>query len=302
MKAGFVIDRYAWQKVVEQLVLPPFQAKDVFARFVSDRICQRTPAKIEDLVSFLEECRSSNPTLFEYLQQRVSASILKPVGRQAGLDAFCQTDHHLPVLEPQPPKHTAEVIADMLNRQSSEYALSTRPRRDYLQHVETHSIELTNGDPCDLNKLLRRYRQYSKSLIIADPYLFNQKSASDVRVFIDALIKKPTTTRIILLTSEFRYEKEPETDFTAFRGLNVELRLVNQSIATKEMHDRWVIADWTAFHVGAGLDSIITGHIKKTTTIQVHPRLASTHETYDEAFAHHEWLAEDGQSRRFTLF
>jgi hypothetical protein len=301
MGAGFVIDRYAWRKVAEQMVRPPIFAEDVFAQFVSERICQRTPAEIEDLVSFMEECRVSNPPLFEYLQQRVAASVLHPLAKSSSLDTLSKAEHHLPVLEPQPPQRTAETIADVLNRHSSEYALSTRPKRDYLQHVETHSIELTNGDSCDLTQLFRKYRQYSRSLILADPYLFHKRSALGIRAFIDSLVKKPTTTRILLLTSDFRSEKAPETDFTVFHGLNAEIRLVNQFIASKEMHDRWVIADWTAFHVGAGMDSFITGRVMKTTTIQVHPRLASTHKTYDEALAHHEWLAEDGQSKRFEF-
>lgn len=301
MDTGFVIDRCAWQKVVEQLVLPPFQTKDVFAKFVSDRICQRTPARIEDLVSFLEECRKSNPTLFEYLQQRVSASILKPVGHVSGLDALSQTDQHLPVLEPEPPNRTLQTIVETLNRSRSEYALSTRSIHDYRMHVESHSIELTYGDPCDVKELFRRYRQYSKSLIIADPYLFNDRFAIQLRAFIDALIKMPSKTHIVILTSDFRHKNSRETDYSAFKDLNLEIRFVNRFVIKDEMHDRWVIADWTAFHVGAGLDSFITGQIENTTTIQVQPRLASTHKTYDEARAHHEWLAEDEQSSKFVF-
>ncbi len=301
MGAGFVIDRYAWPKVADQMVRPPIQAEDVFARFVSDRICKRTPAHIEDLVSFLEMCRTSNPLLFDYLQQRVAASDFQHVAKTNSLDDLSKTEQHLSVLEPQAPARTLQTIVETLNRSGAEYALCTRPIQEYKMHVESHSIELTHGDPCDMTELFRRYRQYSRTLIVADPYLFNRRSAVQLRAFIGALIKIPSKTRILILTSDFRHETSRETDFSPFKDLNMEIRLVKRPFLKEEMHDRWVIANWTAFHVGAGLDSFINGRIKNTTTIQVHPRLASTHKTYDEALAHHEWLAEGERSKIFEL-
>lgn len=301
MKPGFVIDKFAWPKVLEQLLTPSFKRKPVFSKFVADRIEGSDQAQIEDLTSALEECRALDFALFEYLKAKVDKSVLSPIQHHPGSFDSLQKDDRLAVLEPMVPERTAERIANDFNAKSSEYALSSRPMDDYIKHVAPHAIDLKYRQSIDLKTLFRSYRQYSKTLIIADPYLFNQKSAVHVRDFIDALVKKPEYTRIILLTSDFRDEKRPETDFTPLKGLNGEIRFVNQSIVKDEMHDRWVIADWTAFSIGAGLDAFISGKVTKTTTIQVHPRLSSF-ESYETQRLHHEWLIDDKQSKRFMLF